>query len=1525
MDGKAEIWELLQRHGHVDTDDDGIIIFVQSYYIDHLRHRHEDRPRPLRFDLDHSEWESQVRFIWEDVVDEHMAIEIAIVDPEPPAFEHRSTVATVIVHQQIIPHRFACLITAVIPTDSALRVLESAHSLEQEQRPSDLLQAGGVEHIGRLRQEQGFGACTLHVGWRLLPNDAPVLLQHGLGLIIRVPIPLRDAVMEDNPVASTYPAGQEHRHPEERDPPEDLHQDLHADGSEAPEDSHSLMARRPVPRRQPSSSTTSYTSSSSTLATDWRQTVIFLLNGRAVSSSLPWHDSEELLVHAAQSIDLPQNQVLRVHHVSHRPEDFIQMDLQGLLLQRSTEFRPSPFMRIVLLDLELHVDNDVQPTPFQRRARWVSYATTRQALFRALGLAFVYQNHPALCHLWQNNVLIDDRHDTPLHIADGDYVKILVGDLEQQEACTSAEEELVNVTSRSASSSSGERAWTDSDDVNMLQNQIISYRRHERQIGELVAQTHRPCCPEDFPPPRCKVEEPDIVTPHRFETGDETRAPPIAPHMRTVAEQPHIIQQLYGIWHETFVTPTAPEDPRLEVATWYLDFQIQPICREHRVVHLQRDFTQWWNLIQAAWADIADRQWPMDFYLVQPSPPATRDFVSARVHLIVVQRAIVHTFANIFTIIDPLEQQVRKDFATFAPHLVSKLTIIEIAQYQHVCSSAVSDLQCMAWHADFELRGQVALRNRHGLSFMLIHNPLPEAPSMDPWQETSDSDSLLQISMAQREKTTLKLTELVPHTTAVRIIDGSGRNSLPNPLEVEAPGYTEQVCQELKKWGHDCFVFACIEHQLYLCVHRDLALEEGHHYVFAHDDPMDQPGLVLHSAPEELSEIQALRFLCELGYSRAVILQHVALCDRWSFILFHHREPEAALPVTKERSKSKWPAPSTGSRTSSPLLHVPNKEIRDKSTCELSTSFGSKELVELFQSGMDVLVTDFGVLDLPDELRDLLTHHPVCALDSIDQLDQFDRLLLFTDGSSIPAMRRHLPERADELGHPDTWALIVVAEKYTQQQPGELTVLGWTAQPVRYTPGGSAYTGITRTGSDMAERSGLIGAAMWRLALNHGISTVFCSDSALGVGQAQGILGTAVQDPSYELLRGLFQALELALPGDRMSVHHVRAHTGDLFNEIADIAAKREAAKSFNLPRQKLDMNVWHSHFCQLWTVYGHLCGLPTWHEGSLDVAPPSLPTSLPTSDNATTIHSQEGKQSCRTVDFFCSFASANVQSLYKGPHGHGGKLHFLQEQMRSFGLNFLAIQEARSEPGMSTARNILRLSSGHDNGQYGIEVWCDLTAPYGKQRKSSSLYFSKEDFQVVYADPRRMLLRCTTTMTSFWIFAGHAPHSRHSKAKRDQWWQEVHQIFQQHLDGDPLILLMDANASPGDRDDWVVLREGFATSANTAAFRELLATWQLYLPASSRAHVGPNHTWTSFNGESEHCIDHVALPYSWYDRCTRSQVLRDFDMATLQEDHAAVAVQLEWQEMLPFHKNSDDHPTSLEASILLLQPGSMS
>ena len=87
--------------------------------------------------------------------------------------------------------------------------------------------------------------------------------------------------------------------------------------------------------------------------------------------------------------------------------------------------------------------------------------------------------------------------------------------------------------------------------------------------------------------------------------------------------------------------------------------------------------------------------------------------------------------------------------------------------------------------------------------------------------------------------------------------------------------------------------------------------------------------------------------------------------------------------------------------------------------------------------------------------------------------------------------------------------------------------------------------------------------------------TVFCTDSTVGGAQAFGEIGVCDPEDSFRLLRSTFQALQAALPEQALHWRHVSSHTGLLYNEYVDLAAKREAASSFHHPRQKLDMRQW--------------------------------------------------------------------------------------------------------------------------------------------------------------------------------------------------------------------------------------------------------------------------------------------------------------------------------------------------------------
>ena len=57
------VWDLLMTKGKPDNDDETPVIYVQSYFIDHLRHLHGHLQRPLRFSLDWHDWEKDIKLV----------------------------------------------------------------------------------------------------------------------------------------------------------------------------------------------------------------------------------------------------------------------------------------------------------------------------------------------------------------------------------------------------------------------------------------------------------------------------------------------------------------------------------------------------------------------------------------------------------------------------------------------------------------------------------------------------------------------------------------------------------------------------------------------------------------------------------------------------------------------------------------------------------------------------------------------------------------------------------------------------------------------------------------------------------------------------------------------------------------------------------------------------------------------------------------------------------------------------------------------------------------------------------------------------------------------------------------------------------------------------------------------------------------------------------------------------------------------------------------------------------------------
>lgn len=390
--------------------------------------------------------------------------------------------------------------------------------------------------------------------------------------------------------------------------------------------------------------------------------------------------------------------------------------------------------------------------------------------------------------------------------------------------------------------------------------------------------------------------------------------------------------------------------------------------------------------------------------------------------------------------------------------------------------------------------------------------------------------------------------------------------------------------------------------------------------------------------------------------------------------------------------------------------------------------------------------------------------------------------------------------------------------------------------------------------------------------------------------QAAGRMGATVPAPPYRHLRSVFQTLSACLPDDGLCIEHVRSHTGDPFNELADWLAKTEAQSSFFLKRQPVNMQTFGSLLQHLWMAVAGHHDLPTLTSTGFDVGPCQLPR-----DHSMT-QVDEPKSAISTThlaQFSLSFATANVRTFYKGDAGWPGKLAYVREQFVAHHLNFMGLQETRTEMGSSLQQQVLRLASGDERGQLGVEIWANLDQPYawtGQQPHK----FCRRDFVVISAAPRHLLVHVQNDHIDLWLLAAHAPHSGSDRSARECWWHALTHLIQQHVPPECIIVMIDANATMGKADGTHVFANDDVQSTNTTLFRDFLTIHELLVPSSLDIHHGVRETWTSPNGELNHCIDFVLLPQTWKSSCTWSENLIALDFGHLG-DHQATATSTQW------------------------------
>jgi len=955
--------------------------------------------------------------------------------------------------------------------------------------------------------------------------------------------------------------------------------------------------------------------------------------------------------------------------------------------------------------------------------------------------------------------------------------------------------------------------------------------------------------------------------------------------------QPETIQELHEHWSRTAFS-WEHESASTSVMTWFVD-QFHPhlrTCGQPRLVRLYEDFDTWESTMRAAWNDVQLPGAPILFHIVLPVPPNTGPEIAA--HVLLVQNPQDPLSSCVVSVFEATAVAARLTFQvaiTTQEHLLLEHLIFGLG-IEGRCLYPGAPSICEAWIGSVALRQGQPHPARDGDGIIL---QLRMRPNFQQQQaQRNEGTNLLQVGTQLRTRRERRLTHgLVAHThgppprapepawRAVRLARASqDLPHLPSYVEVLEPLSKAKVQQELETFGIHCNVLLLSTEQIALCLAPSAAAEQSQRHIAYL--PQQEPGEVhLHTMPvTSLSEIEHMRHLYSLGYEKAVILQEIQ-CE-YNFSEIHFTEASGGMQQNPIKNKvlPPWP-PHQQQRQCGQMFHT--LQNQSTSDCSLSCGINEKDLMDFFNSSKGSLCTSFDDLDLPE----ICTQH----FATLAHHSHFDRLVIYVDGSSQARCRHIAPQLNDEIGIPDAWCFLVMGETYTSSTTSELSLIGWSAHQVRCCPDHEWYVGADRIGSAIAEREALLWAMMWRIGQNSNIPTLFRSDSMLALQQARGEVGSLSCDLSFQSLRGCAQLLESALaPGDFL-LDHVPGHAGDPFNEFCDWGAKLEGSKGFYFKRPNIELATWRPLLPFLWMLFDTAAGMPPFKGTGFDVRPPALPAIAPPAKKEPRAPTQ------RTLEFVLSIATGNVLSLGQGHAGFAGKLDYLRAQFRDLHLNFFGVQETRASAGSSLKGGVLRLSSGADQGQGGVELWCNLAQPIATGQ-GKSLYLERKHFTVVCNDSRRLLVRVLHDSFEAWFFVGYAPHSGYSMQERETWWKTTQDILTNFVEDQiPLFVCIDANAGPGEADGSHVLMSGFRTSSGTALLRDFLNDMQLCAPITSRVHEGTTCTWTS-PAQEEFTIDYVLIPTSWLECCASSCVLAEFDLGNKVIDHAVHAIELKWK-----------------------------
>ena len=463
------------------------------------------------------------------------------------------------------------------------------------------------------------------------------------------------------------------------------------------------------------------------------------------------------------------------------------------------------------------------------------------------------------------------------------------------------------------------------------------------------------------------------------------------------------------------------------------------------------------------------------------------------------------------------------------------------------------------------------------------------------------------------------------------------------------------------------------------------------------------------------------------------------------------------------------------------------------------------------------------------------------------------------------------------------WSFFIVGKFDT-----ETVIVDYDWGLVATDPMESTWTGAEVSNAKSAEITALIRALEWLFAHPQKCECRLLFDSQLAGYSGSGDYNISPLDRHLRLLRALASAYEVFNAKSLVSWEHVKGHTGNLGNEIADSLAKQAFQSQTELRwRSRPDYTPYiFGHRFPIeyfWLFFQHLTNdrmliqnqvlrLPGAHIGG--TVSERLPAAL--------VAQPRHEPTYKIWQLF--LATYNVLTL--GPKTGGIFVQYLREQVSSHGLDILFLQETRTRrEQLVVSESHLRYTAAAHEGVGGIEIW--LARVHARTGKP---LFLKTETQVFHASPQIMLLKTAIHGTELLLLTFHAPHSGKDKAVIQNFWQQLTDLVTPFYQKYPnLIVGADANAHFDTALEGHIGDAGLehATDIGGQCFKRFLMMLDLFVPSTyEHIHCGDHHTWWSFAANKGARCDYFAVPKAWEQAHFETQVRTSLDEGKAAIDH---------------------------------------